>query len=199
MVSEEKYDQLRALGLSLKYFTIDPQEGWITVNCGGGNTYENLVKCNEVEPTIFITPSGRPQGNTHPKMFFVPYSSHCNFTELQTFVRAVMPFKLSFIVPYVVNGVVTQRGPEVLLKSYVRKRSEVKCEELKVQPKVKEDVVEKVMKAKVIRKRSTNEANLITSIHKGKRLKGAKFINSEVIYSLPSEKEATKQDKSKLS
>eukprot|EP00826_Nyctotherus_ovalis_P060786 TRINITY_DN8568_c0_g1_i9.p3 TRINITY_DN8568_c0_g1~~TRINITY_DN8568_c0_g1_i9.p3 ORF type:complete len:158 (-),score=41.67 TRINITY_DN8568_c0_g1_i9:89-562(-) len=157
------------------------------------------MKCNEVEPTIFITPSGRPQGSTHSKMFFVPYSSHSNFIELQTFVRAIMPFKLSFVVPYVVNGVVTQRGPEVLLKSYVRKRSEAKHEELKAQPQTKEAVIKEMMKTKVTKKRSINEANLLANIHKGKRLKGATFVNSEVIYSLPSEKEATKQDKAKLS
>jgi len=150
-----------------------------------------------VEPTIFITPSGNTQEKIHPKLFCVPYSSHSNFTELQRFVRAIMPFKLSFIVPYRVKGVITQRGPEVFLKSYVRKKPIEEYEEFKVQPKSSNDTTKEVTGIKMSKKRTVAEANLSILAHKGKKLKGATFINTEVVYSLPSpKKESKNKDKS---
>lgn len=188
MVSEEKYDQLKVMGMNLKYFSTNPKDGWIQINSVNEFSIENVIKCNKAEPTIFILPSGNQHEKNHPKLFVVPYSSHSNYIELQTFVRAIMPFKLTFIVPYMTKGVPTQRGPEIFLKSYVRTKpmtETIKRDEVKEETKVT-DQRKNLNDSKLIKKRRFQEANPSIFAHKGKRLKGATFVNSEAIYSLPS-------------
>jgi len=121
-VPEEKFHQLKTIGMDLKCFSTNKEEGWIQVKCNSDCSIERLIECNKVEPTIFLVPSGIEQNKVHPKFFHVPYSSHCNYIELRTFVRAIMPFKLSFNIPYIKHGSITQRGPEIFLKKYVRNK-----------------------------------------------------------------------------
>ena len=41
---------------------------------------------------------------------------------MKTFVKAVMPFRLSFIVPYMRRGECLMRGPNIFLNKYVRSK-----------------------------------------------------------------------------
>ena len=81
------------------------------------------MEANVHEPTIFILPTGQQHlhKGQHPKYFKVPFSSHCNYLELETFVKSIMPRKISFIVPYEKNGNQLMNGPSYFLKNYVRK------------------------------------------------------------------------------
>jgi len=153
----------------MKYFTTDVDDGWIHMRCEADSTIDKLVQCNKSEPTIFIVPSGNSHGVIHPKFFAVPYSSHSNYYELQAFVKAIMPYKLSFIVPYKVKDTITQKGPEIFLRSYVRQRISVK-EESKVLSHIDLNSQE-VPKTKYIKQK--RYANTPFK-HKAKRIKSTK-------------------------
>jgi len=172
----------------MKYFSTNPEDGWINVRCSGDCDVDTLTECNLREPTIFIVPSGNPSGQHHPKLFVIPYSSHSNYEELQKFVRAIMPFRLSFIVPYMNKGVCTMRGPAIFLKNYVRKKPykkpEIQNEDKKEEYKIMQEFSKRNTDNKVGNKKRFVESNLQIYGHKGKRLKGATFVNSEAVYSL---------------
>ncbi len=70
-MSEEKYNQLQVLGLSLKYFSTNPDDGWIHARSTGDCSIQALVECNKYEPTIFIMPTGNVHlhEKEHPKYF----------------------------------------------------------------------------------------------------------------------------------
>ena len=55
----------------MKYFTTNPEDGWIHVRSCGDCSIQALNICNEYEPTIFILPTGNVHLHEikHPRYF----------------------------------------------------------------------------------------------------------------------------------
>ena len=98
VVDEDRMRKIKLMDLSPEYFTTNPNEGFIHVKNIKNLKSMDLEECNKDDPTIFIILTGwnDKYNRNLPFYFKVPYSSHSNYRELETFVRAVSPKNLVF-------------------------------------------------------------------------------------------------------
>lgn len=98
VVDEDRYQKIKLLNLDPELYTTDPEEGFIYVKTKEERKRMDIDKYNEEWPTIFISMSGRGTDDTSSKRFLYKsyYSSHSNARELETFVKAVCPKRITY-------------------------------------------------------------------------------------------------------
>lgn len=98
VVDHDRYRKIELLGLEPELYTTDPEKGWIHVKTKEERKGMDIEKFNEECPTIFITMSGRSNEDTSSKRFIYKshYSSHSNARELEMFVKAICPKRISY-------------------------------------------------------------------------------------------------------
>lgn len=91
VVDEERMRKIKSMDLKQWLFTTDTSKGWIHVKNIRDLRSMDIEDCNREEPTIFVILTGwnDKYNRNLPFYFKVPYSSHSNFREIETFVRAV--------------------------------------------------------------------------------------------------------------
>ena len=98
VVDDERYHKVQQMNLKPHLFTTDPDAGWIYVKNIKELKKYDVQDENEREPTIFVILTGwnDKYNRNLPFYFKVPYSSHSNFREIETFVRAICPRNLIY-------------------------------------------------------------------------------------------------------
>ena len=98
VVDEDRYNKIKLLGLEPDLYTTDEEEGWIHVKTKEERKRMDIEKFNEECPTIFISMSGRGTDDTCSKRYIYKshYSSHSNAKELEMFVKAICPKRISY-------------------------------------------------------------------------------------------------------
>lgn len=98
VVDEGRYKKIKLLNLEPELYTTDPSEGWIYIKTKEERKGMDIEKYNEECPTIFISMSGRSNENSSSKRYIHKsyYSSHSNAKELEMFVKAICPKRISY-------------------------------------------------------------------------------------------------------
>jgi len=98
VVDEERYRKIKLLNLDIDLYTTDPEGGWIHVKTKEERKGMDIEKYNEECPTIFISMSGRSNEDTSSKRYIYKsyYSSHSNARELELFMKAICPKRVTF-------------------------------------------------------------------------------------------------------
>ena len=98
VVDDDRMRKVKSMDLKQWLFTTDPSKGWIHVKNIKDLRNMDIEDCNREEPTIFVILTGwnDKYNRNLPFYFKVPYSSHSNFREIETFVRAVQPRHLIY-------------------------------------------------------------------------------------------------------
>ena len=98
VVDQERYRKIELLGLEPELYTTDPDKGWIFVKTKEERKEMDIDLYNEIEPTIFISLSGRGIEDNCSKrnIFSSYYSSHSNARELENFVKAIFPKRITY-------------------------------------------------------------------------------------------------------
>jgi hypothetical protein len=98
VVDEDRYRKIRLLNLEIELYTTDPEEGWIYVKTKEQRKYMDIEKFNEDTPSIFISMSGRSNEDNSSKRYIYKsyYSSHSNARELEEFVKAIGPKRITY-------------------------------------------------------------------------------------------------------
>lgn len=101
VVSKERMEDIISLKMLSKYFTTDVTEGWIYV-IQGTNDAEQDQTVDAGNNKIFITLTGWSNIKTFTSFkegaYTIPYSSHSNWDEIEQFVKAICPAKLTCVV-----------------------------------------------------------------------------------------------------
>lgn len=98
VVDEDRFRKITLLELEPELYTTDPEEGWIYVKTKEERKRMDIEKYNEELPTIFITMSGRSNEDSTSKrnIYKSYYSSHSNAGELEAFVKALCPKRITY-------------------------------------------------------------------------------------------------------
>lgn len=98
VVDQERYRKIELLGLEPELYTTDPEEGFIIVKTKEERKEMDIDIFNEIEPTIFISLSGRSLEDNSSKrnIYSSYYSSHSNAKELENFVKAIFPKRITY-------------------------------------------------------------------------------------------------------
>ena len=98
VVDQERYRKIELLDLEPELYTTDLEEGWIYLKTKEDKKYMDIELLNQIEPTIFISLSGRSSEDQVLKrnVYSSYYSSHSNVNELESFVKAIFPKRITF-------------------------------------------------------------------------------------------------------
>ena len=123
VVDEDRMRQVQQMELKPWLFTTDASQGWIHVKSIKNLKAFDIEEANKEEPTVFIILTGwnDKYNRNLPYYFKVPYSSHSNYRELETFVKACTPKNLIYNVD---DRAITKKRLEFqqyLMKEYVKK------------------------------------------------------------------------------
>ena len=105
LISEEKFNQIKALDMRVDLFTINKKESWIEI-VSKKHRLKRLKLEEEnknLENIICITTDFLMLEHKDPDgvNFMVPYSLHSNFLEMETFVKSIRPSILrKLVVPF---------------------------------------------------------------------------------------------------
>lgn len=121
VVDEDRMRKIKLMDLRPELFTTNPSEGWVHFKYIKDLKNLDIEESNREEPTVYIVLSGWSDKYTKnlPFYFNVQYSSHSNFRELETLVKACCPKNIVFNVD---DRAVTKRRLEFqqyLMKEYV--------------------------------------------------------------------------------
>ena len=101
VVSKERMEDIIAMKLMSQYFTTDVTKGWIYV-IQFTNDDEMNQTVDAEKNQIFITLTGWSNIKTFTSFkegsYTIPYSSHSNWEEIEMFVKAICPSKLTCVV-----------------------------------------------------------------------------------------------------
>ncbi|CAI2367870.1 unnamed protein product [Moneuplotes crassus] len=98
IVDEERYRKIQLLDLEPELYSTNPDDGWIHIKTKEERKGMDIEKYNEECPTIFITMSARSNEDSSSKRFIYKsyYSSHSNARELEQFMKAIFPKKITY-------------------------------------------------------------------------------------------------------
>ena len=98
VLTEERYKTIELWGIDMNDFTIDEEEGWIFVRHFMDRRKMDIEAWNVMGPTVFIVLTGKSEfvGVSKKNVYNGKYSSHSDSKEIEKFIKAIWPRKLSF-------------------------------------------------------------------------------------------------------
>eukprot|EP00345_Euplotes_harpa_P003200 CAMPEP_0168329900 /NCGR_PEP_ID=MMETSP0213-20121227/7388_1 /TAXON_ID=151035 /ORGANISM="Euplotes harpa, Strain FSP1.4" /LENGTH=278 /DNA_ID=CAMNT_0008333323 /DNA_START=431 /DNA_END=1264 /DNA_ORIENTATION=- len=200
VVDKDRYRKIELLGLEPELYTTDPEEGWIYIKTKEQRKTMDIEKFNEEQPTIFITMSGRANedNSTKRNIFKSYYSSHSNANELERFVKAVCPKRITYH-SHPENSD-SRKFRAYLAQTYTEEGREIAMQVLQPWKKVKKtqgvernyenciiDRFDEKVKAKINKREFIKQNPWMERKRKRFVTSGAKLKHSEPILSLPGE------------
>jgi DNA cross-link repair 1B protein len=192
VLTQERYKTIELIGLDLNYFTTDEEEGWIFVRHFMDRRKMDIEACNFMGPTIFIVLTGKSEFvGSKKNIFNSRYSSHSDSKELELFIKAIGPWKITFHSQP--NTETSRLFRSYLQKTYCRGVPSTGIKQVDLHLKMI-----KAEEAKVSKKRKLRDFPSSQPFPKRKRFKkpkGAKLIRKQPWFELTDdEKEAEKAE-----